>query len=338
MKAQLQLLYSTAQDSVVKAQDLQALDLLRVQYLGKKGELTELLKSVSSLSVEQRPEMGKLVNDIKRQLQDLIDERLSQLEAVALEQQLNSQRIDITLPGRGMEMGHVHPVTQVRERLEQLFKSIGFSVVDGPEIEDDYHNFEALNIPADHPARAMHDTFYCENGLLLRTHTSPSQIRVMKQQKPPIRIITPGRVYRRDSDHTHTPMFHQIEVLVVDENCTFAHLKSLVQEFLNQFFEKDLKLRFRPSYFPFTEPSAEVDVACVMCHGEGCRVCKQTGWLEVLGCGMVHTKVLQNVNIDPKKYSGYAMGMGLDRLAMLYYGIPDLRLLFENDLRFLRQF
>ncbi|HYF97751.1 MAG TPA: phenylalanine--tRNA ligase subunit alpha, partial [Coxiellaceae bacterium] len=225
-----------------------------------------------------------------------------------------------------------------RERLESLFKSMGFTVVDGPEIEDDYHNFEALNIPSNHPARAMHDTFYCENGLLLRTHTSPSQIRVMEQQKPPIRIITPGRVYRRDSDHTHTPMFHQIEVLVVDENCNFANLKSLVQDFLSHFFEKELKLRFRPSYFPFTEPSAEVDIACVMCEGTGCRVCKETGWLEVLGCGMVHPKVLEKVGVDNQKYSGYAMGMGLDRLAMLYYGIPDLRLLFENDCRFLRQF
>jgi len=338
MQNQLNSLKITAQAAIKASKNLSELDQLRVQYLGKKGELTTLLKSVSDLPGDQRPEMGKLVNELKRELQTALDERLTHLEAEVLAQQLNSQRIDYTLPGRGMEMGGLHPVTQVRERLENLFKSIGFTVVEGPEIEDDYHNFEALNIPENHPARAMHDTFYCENALLLRTHTSPSQIRVMEQQKPPIRIITPGRVYRRDSDHTHTPMFHQIEVLVVEENCNFSNLKFLVQEFLNHFFEKDLKLRFRPSYFPFTEPSAEVDIACVMCSGTGCRVCKDTGWLEVLGCGMIHPKVLGNVGIDSEKYSGYAMGMGIDRLTMLYYGIPDLRLLFENDLRFLKQF
>ena len=338
MQNQLNSLRANAQNSIADAKDLTSLEQLRVHYLGKKGELTNLLKSVSDSPVEQRPEMGKLVNELKRELQAMLDLRLIELEAQALEQKLNSQRIDISLPGRGKALGSTHPVTQVRQRLEALFKSIGFSVESGPEIENEYYNFEALNIPDNHPARAMHDTFYCGEGLLLRTHTSPSQIRVMEQQKPPIRIITPGRVYRRDSDHTHTPMFHQIEVLVVDEHCNFANLKAFVQDFLNSFFEKEVKLRFRPSYFPFTEPSAEIDIACVMCEGKGCRVCKETTWLEVLGCGMIHPKVLANVGIDSEKYSGYAMGMGIDRLAMLYYAIPDLRLLFENDLRFLRQF
>ncbi len=338
MKDQLSALLSTAQQRIAQASNPQTLDQLRIQYLGKKGELTQLLKSVSDLPVDQRPAMGKLVNDLKRELQELIDQRSHEFESQVVSEQLSTQRIDITLPGRGMELGSVHPVTQVRERLESLFKSMGFSVIEGPEVETEYYNFEALNIPAHHPARAMHDTFYCEGGLLLRTHTSPGQIRIMEHQKPPIRIIAPGRVYRRDSDHTHTPMFHQIEALVVDSDCTFSNLKALVQEFLNGFFEKELQLRFRPSYFPFTEPSAEVDVACVLCEGKGCRVCGETGWLEVLGCGMIHPNVLQNVKIDPKQYSGYAMGMGLDRLAMLRYGIPDLRLLFENDLRFLSQF
>ncbi len=339
MQERLNSLLSSAKHALSDAEEITTLENLRVQYLGKKGELTELLKSVSDLPVDQRPEMGKLVNEVKRELQAFIAERIQFLEAQALQASLDSERIDVSLPGRGLELGSLHPVTQTRIRLESIFASMGFVVEEGPEIEDDYHNFEALNIPETHPARAMHDTFYCDNQRLLRTHTSPGQIRVMERQEPPIRIITPGRVYRRDSDHTHTPMFHQLEALVVDEGCSFAHLKSLLNEFLSAFFEKELKLRFRPSYFPFTEPSAEVDMECVMCQKQqGCRVCKQTGWLEIMGCGMIHPKVLNNVGIDRKKFSGYAFGMGIDRLAMLYYRIPDLRLLFENDLRFLSQF
>jgi phenylalanyl-tRNA synthetase alpha chain len=244
----------------------------------------------------------------------------------------------VSLPGRGQTIGGLHPVTRSRRRIEQIFRGAGFSVADGPEIEDDWHNFEALNIPADHPARAMHDTFYFPDGRLLRTHTSPVQVRVMQSQQPPVRVIVPGRVYRCDSDMTHTPMFHQVEGLVVDEGVTFANLKAVLHGFMQSFFEKEVRMRLRPSYFPFTEPSAEVDISCVACGGAGCRVCKSTGWLEVAGCGMVHPNVLRSVNIDSEKYTGYAFGMGIDRLTMLRYNVTDLRMFFENDLRFLRQF
>ena len=320
------------------AGDLASLDQLRVQYLGKKGLISLQMKTLGSLPAEERPLFGKLVNEAKDEVAGRISECKLRLEAFALESRLESEKIDVTLPGRGTTPGGMHPVSRSMRRIETLFQRAGFAVETGPEIEDEFHNFEALNIPDHHPARAMHDTFYFPDGRLLRTHTSPVQIRAMVDQEPPIKLIAPGRVYRCDSDLTHTPMFHQVEGLVVDRDVSLANLKSILQQFLQQFFERDLKVRLRPSYFPFTEPSAEVDMECVMCGGEGCRVCSGTGWLEVLGCGMVHPNVLKNVGIDPEEYTGYAFGMGVERLTMLRYGVNDLRLFFENDLRFLRQF
>lgn len=314
------------------------LDQLRVDYLGKKGQLTELLKGLGKLPAEQRPAAGEHINEAKRQIQQALDSRRDIIVTKALEQQLASETIDVSLPGRRQSAGGLHPVSRTIDRIRQLFESVGYSVAEGPEIEDDYHNFEALNIPGHHPARAMHDTFYINPTTVLRTHTSPVQVRVMEQGKPPFRMICPGRVYRCDSDLTHTPMFHQVEGLLIDEHVTFADLKGTLADFLQNFFEADLAVRFRPSYFPFTEPSAEVDMSCVMCSGKGCRVCKQTGWLEVLGCGMVHPSVLESSGIDSTKYRGFAFGMGVERLAMLRYGVNDLRLFFENDLKFLRQF
>ncbi|KPJ96829.1 MAG: phenylalanyl-tRNA synthetase subunit alpha [Gammaproteobacteria bacterium SG8_15] len=324
--------------AVEAAKDEVAVEQLRVLYLGKKGVLTEQLKRLGTLPADQRPLFGKQVNEAKQKLQQLLTERKSGLQSGARARQLASEKIDVTLPGRGYGTGGLHPVTRTLERLERLFVGMGFEVADGPEIEDDFHNFEALNIPEDHPARAMHDTFYFEDGHVLRTHTSPVQIRFMENNKPPFRVIAPGRVYRCDSDVTHTPMFHQLEGLWVDETVSFADLKGLLSEFLSRFFEKDLDVRFRPSFFPFTEPSAEVDIGCVICGGEGCRVCSHTGWLEVLGCGMVHPEVFRHVGVDSEKYTGFAFGLGVERLAMLRYGVNDLRLFFENDLRFLRQF
>jgi phenylalanyl-tRNA synthetase alpha chain len=279
-----------------------------------------------------------MINNAKQALQQAIESRKAVLEKAALQQRLAAEKIDVTLPGRGLQRGGLHPVTRTLDRIERLFSAAGFESVQGPEIEDDYHNFEALNIPEHHPARAMHDTFYFDAHLLLRTHTSPVQIRTMEQGEPPMKIIAPGRVYRCDSDLTHTPMFHQVEGFLVDQNVSFADLKGILYDFLSSFFERELKLRFRPSYFPFTEPSAEVDIECVICTGEGCRVCSHTGWLEVLGCGMIHPEVFRHVGIDSEKYSGYAFGMGVERLTMLRYGVNDLRLFFENDLRFLKQF
>lgn len=327
-------------EAVNAATDVAALDDVRVQYLGKKGELTGLLKGLGKLPAEERPAAGAEINKAKEAVQSAITERKDALESAAIDAQLASETIDVTLPGRNGEIGALHPVTQVLRRMEDFFISVGYSVVEGPEIEDDYHNFEALNLPAHHPARAMHDTFYFNPELLLRTHTSPVQVRVMENQQPPIRIICPGRVYRVDPpDPSHLPMFHQVEGLVVDKNISFADLKGTVVEFLRVFFEKeDLQVRFRPSYFPFTEPSAEVDVQCVHCDGSGCRVCSHTGWLEVMGSGMVHPKVLEYAGIDSEEYTGFAFGMGPDRLAMLRYGVDDLRHYLDNDLRFLRQF
>lgn len=335
---ELSQLINQAQQAIFQAPDLATLEQLRVQWLGKKGILTEQLKQLGHLPPQQRPQAGQVVNEAKRTLQQAIEVRRTALQSAQLAVQLAAERIDVTLPGRGQSKGGLHPLTQILQRIEKLFVQIGFSIEEGPEIEDDYHNFEALNIPAHHPARAMHDTFYFDEHLLLRTHTSPVQIRVMKTRQPPLKIIAPGRVYRCDSDLTHTPMFHQVEGLMVDTNVTFADLKGILDDFLQHFFGHNLQVRFRPSYFPFTEPSAEVDIQCVVCNGSGCRVCKQSGWLEILGCGMVHPNVFSQVGIDNEQYTGLAFGIGVERLAMLYYGVNDIRLFFENDLRFLRQF
>jgi len=334
----LEPLANEAKAAIAAAEDGATLEQLRVDYLGKKGQITALLKGLGKLSAEERPAAGALINVVKQELQELIGARKSTLEFAAVEAKLSAEKIDVTLPGRDQSSGGIHPVTRTMERMEDFFSAIGFDVVEGPEIEDDYHNFEALNIPAHHPARAMHDTFYVDEHTVLRTHTSPVQVRVMENQEPPLRIICPGRVYRCDSDLTHTPMFHQVEGLLIDEHSSFADLKGLIEDFLRVFFERELEVRFRPSYFPFTEPSAEVDIQCVNCGGEGCRVCSHTGWLEVMGCGMVHPKVFEYSNIDTEKYSGFAFGMGVERLAMLRYGVNDLRLFFDNDLRFLEQF
>jgi phenylalanyl-tRNA synthetase alpha chain len=328
-----------ALQAVAQAGDAATLDDVRVCYLGKKGLLTRQLKQLGALPAEQRPAAGQEINRVKQQVQQAIEKRGEVLHASLLNEQLASETVDVTLAGRGQIQGGLHPVTHTLRRIEQLFRPLGFTVEEGPEIEDDHHNFGALNIPDHHPARAMHDTFYFDAHTLLRTHTSPVQVRVMEQRQPPLRVIAPGRVYRCDSDLTHTPMFHQVEGLLVDENVSFANLKGLIDEFLRAFFEReDLAVRFRPSYFPFTEPSAEVDIQCVMCAGTGCRVCGQSGWLEVLGCGMVHPKVFGQVGIDNERYTGFAFGMGVERLAMLRYGVNDLRLFFENDMNFLTQF
>ncbi|WP_251978031.1 phenylalanine--tRNA ligase subunit alpha [Salinicola avicenniae] len=335
----LPALVSEASAAIAAADNAQALDQVRVRFLGKKGEITALLKGLGQLPAEERPAAGERINEAKQALQDELEQRRQVIEQAAMQAKLEAERIDVTLPGRGEVNGGLHPVTQTLERIESLFQRIGFDVAVGPEIEDDFHNFEALNIPAHHPARGMADTFYFDATRLLRTHTSPVQVRTMQSQEPPIRIVCPGRVYRSDSDLTHTPMFHQVEGLLVDENVSFADLKGTIADFLQAFFERDdLEVRFRPSYFPFTEPSAEVDIQCVMCHGDGCRVCSQSGWLEVLGCGMVHPEVFRHSGIDAERYTGFAFGMGAERLAMLRYGVNDLRLFFENDLRFLRQF
>ena len=335
----LQKLTAEAQDKINAADNLDVLDQLRVEYLGKKGELTSLLKTLGKLPAEERKAAGQNINDAKREVQQAIELRKQSLEAEKLNARLVSEKVDVTLPGRGQRAGGLHPVTRTMTRIENIFSRLGFTVEQGPEIEDDFHNFEALNIPSHHPARAMHDTFYFDANTLLRTHTSPVQIRHMESNKPPLRIIAPGRVYRCDSDLTHTPMFHQVEGLLVDENVSFADLMGTLADFLKQFFEnEDLQTRFRPSYFPFTEPSSEVDIQCVMCQGEGCRVCGHTGWIEILGCGIVHPKVFVSAGIDTEKYTGYAFGMGVERLAMLRYGVNDLRLFFENDLNFLQQF
>lgn len=335
---ELNTIQEQASIAINQAKEIADLELIRVDFLGKKGRLTEILKGLVSLPVEERPKVGQLVNNVKREISLLIENKMQELKEKQLSEKLASERIDVTLPGRNKNSGSIHPVTQVKLRINEFFSRLGFDIVDGPEIETEFYNFEALNIPSHHPARAMHDTFYFGDGRLLRTHTSPVQIRTMQEQKPPFRLIAPGRVYRCDSDLTHTPMFHQIEGLLIDQQATLSGLKGLFQELFAYFFGKEVAVRFRPSYFPFTEPSAEVDIECTQCQGKGCRSCKFTGWLEVLGCGMVHPNVLQSVNISPDEYQGWAFGMGLDRLAMLYYGIDDLRMMFENDLTFLSQF
>ena len=320
-------LLAQACSAVDAATSIAELEQARVEYLGKKGPLTALLKGLGKLSAQERPAAGARINEAKQQVAERINQRRLDLETAALAQKLASEKIDISQPGRGEDLGSLHPVTKTLERIEQFFGSIGYSVAEGPEIEDEYHNFEALNIPSHHPARAMHDTFYFDANRLLRTHTSGVQVRTMETTQPPIRIICPGRVYRCDYDQTHTPMFHQVEGLLVDKGISFADLKGTLEQFLREFFEDDVKVRFRPSYFPFTEPSIEVDID----RGDG-------KWLEVLGCGMVHPKVFNYSGIDPEEFSGFAFGMGVERLAMLRYGVDDLRLFFENDLRFLEQF
>jgi phenylalanyl-tRNA synthetase alpha chain len=339
MLEKLQLIQNDIFTNISHTTNLQELEDLRVEVLGKNGDLTALLKTLGTLEPSERPKMGGEINKVKKQVQEHIATKKQELEIVALQQQLEKEKIDVTLPSREYSQGTLHPITITLKQIEDIFARSGFSVETGPEIEDDFHNFSALNIPKHHPARAMHDTFYFDGGNVLRTHTSPVQIRTMEKHNAPIRIIAPGRVYRCDSDITHTPMFHQVEGLIVDEHANFAQLKGLLIDFLRLFFDKnDLKVRFRPSYFPFTEPSAEADIECVMCGGDGCRVCSNTGWLEVLGCGVVHPNVLEAVKIDNKKYTGLAFGMGIERLAMLKHGVGDLRLFFENDMRFLKQF
>ncbi len=323
---ELRDLLEQALNDVAGAADERSLDDTRIRYLGKKGEITQRLKRLGGLPETERPVAGQAINQAKQQLQEALSLRKSELQQQQLAQRLAHEKIDVTLPGRGQRSGGLHPITLTLQEIERLFVEIGFTVADGPEIEDDYHNFAALNIPEHHPARAMHDTFYCDADLLLRTHTSNVQIRYMNVTRPPLRVIAPGRVYRCDSDMTHTPMFHQVEGIMVDEGVTFAHLKGVLEQFAEHIFGEGVSTRFRPSYFPFTEPSAEVDIL------------GDNGWLEILGCGMVHPAVLENVGIDSEKYSGFAFGMGVERIAMLRYGINDIRMFFENDLRFLRQF
>ena len=332
-------LKAEATAAIESAGDSAALEKLRVEWLGKKGRVTDLLKSLGQLDAAERPKVGAEINAVKQLLNEQISERKETLQQAAIASQLAAEALDVTLPGRREDLGALHPITRTIERMADYFAALGFEVVEGPEIEDDYHNFEALNIPAHHPARAMHDTFYIDETHVLRTHTSGVQVRTMETRDPPLRVICPGRVYRCDSDLTHSPMFHQVEGLLIDEDVSFGQLKGIIQDFLHAFFEQDaLAVRFRPSYFPFTEPSAEVDIQCVKCAGEGCRICSGTGWLEVMGCGMVHPRVLEMSGVDTERYQGFAFGMGVERLAMLRYGIGDLRLNFENDLRFLAQF
>lgn len=335
----LEDLVSTAIKLFYQAENAVDLEQIKARYLGKAGEITLLLKNLGKLAPEERPVMGERINQAKKLLEDALIERRNVIHEKAMSARLAEENLDVSLPGRGFGLGGVHPVTLTLTRIQSLFHSIGFDIATGPEIETDFYNFTALNIAENHPARAMHDTFYIDSGKLLRTHTSPVQIHYMQNHRPPIKIIAPGRVYRCDSDVTHTPMFHQVEGLWIDENVSFAALKGVLVEFMRNFFEKDnLSVRFRPSFFPFTEPSAEMDIACVMCNGKGCRVCSETGWLEVLGCGMVHPNVMNHVGLDSEENIGFAFGLGVERLTMLRYGVNDLRLFFENDLRFLKQF
>ena len=332
-------LKAEATAAIQSAADPATLEKLRVEWLGKKGRVTDLLKSLGKLDADERPKVGAEINAVKQLLNEQISERKETLQQATIAAQLAAESLDVTLPGRREDLGALHPITRTIDRMAAYFAALGFEVVEGPEIEDDYHNFEALNIPAHHPARAMHDTFYIDDTHVLRTHTSGVQVRTMETREPPLRVICPGRVYRCDSDLTHSPMFHQVEGLLIDEDVSFGQLKGIIQDFLHAFFEQDaLAVRFRPSYFPFTEPSAEVDIQCVKCAGEGCRICSGTGWLEVMGCGMVHPRVLEMSGVDTERFQGFAFGMGVERLAMLRYGIGDLRLNFENDLRFLAQF
>ena len=340
MEQELQRIKEVALTAIKAATDQQALQDVRVKYLGKKGEVTALLKGLGKLSPEERPKMGAFVNAVREALEAELDKIKSSMESAAMNARLEEEKIDITLPGRAPKTGHIHPLTTVNEMIEDFFMKMGYTVEEGPEVEQDYYNFECLNLPKDHPARDMQDSFYITENFLLRTHTSPVQARTMQRHEPnsPIRMIAPGKVYRWDYDATHSPVFHQVEGLIIDEHITFADLKGTIETFLRHMFGDDTNVRFRTSFFPFTEPSAEMDVECGVCKGEGCRVCKGTGWLEILGSGMVNPKVLSGVGIDPQKYQGFAFGLGLERITMLKYGIDDLRAFFENDERFLDQF
>lgn len=341
MEEKLKALQAIAMQQIDEAaHSMQALQDVRVKYLGKKGEVTALLKGLGKLAPEERPKMGALVNVVREALEKYIEETKAKIEAREMEERLAAEAVDITLPGRSLRQGHLHPLTQVNEMIESFFMKMGYTVAEGPEIETDYFNFECLNLPADHPARDMQDSFYITDSILLRTHTSPVQARTLQSHEPnsPVRIIAPGKVYRWDYDATHSPVFHQVEGLVVDKGITFADLKGTLETFLRHVFGEQTKVRFRTSFFPFTEPSAEVDISCCMCGGEGCRVCSHTGWLEILGCGMVHPNVLRLNGYNPDEVSGFAFGMGVERIAMLLYGIGDLRLFYEDDVRFLQQF
>lgn len=340
MREKLQALKEQALRDLETVTSLEALKNLKVQYLGKKGSLTEILRGMGALSAEERPKIGQIVNELRAELEGKIDEYTKVLEDKALADKLANEKVDVTLPGRTPKIGHLHPITLTMREIKKIFMRMGFDVNEGPEIENDYYNFEALNLPKDHPARDMQDSFYITEEYLLRTHTSPVQARTMQSKggNEPVRMIAPGRVYRRDYDATHSPMFHQVEGLVIDKGISLADLKGTLELFLKEIFGRNVKVRLRPSFFPFTEPSAEVDISCVICGGKGCRVCKNSGWLEILGSGMVHPNVLTMSGYDPQQVSGFAFGMGVERIAMLKYGIDDLRLFFENDLRFIRQF
>lgn len=339
MKEKLESIRETAEHDLRDAGDKQALESLRIRYLGKKGELTSILKKMGELSAEERPAIGKLANEIRARIEAELAARAAELQDSEQKKRMEKEKIDVTMPGKHYGLGHKHPLSIELDEIKEIFIGLGFDIVSGPEVEYDYYNFEALNIPKDHPSRDTQDTFYINDKILLRTQTSPVQVRVMEKQKPPIRIISPGRVYRSDAvDATHSPLFHQIEGLVVDKGITFANLKGTLEIIIKRMYGEDSVVRFRPHHFPFTEPSAEVDVQCFACHGKGCRLCKGEGWIELLGCGMVHPKVLSSCGIDPEIYSGFAFGMGLERLVMRKYSIDDMRLFYENDTRFLKQF
>ncbi|HAR62848.1 MAG: phenylalanine--tRNA ligase subunit alpha [Candidatus Margulisiibacteriota bacterium] len=338
MQSKLDAIKTQAINEINQSKSSKDIEDIKVKYLGKKSDLSQTLKDVGTLTAQERPFVGKLVNLVKVAIEESIEKRYQDIAAQEQERQLISEKIDVTLPGKKIKRGTKHPLTQILEEIVDIFKSLGYSVAEGPEIETDFYNFEALNIPKDHPSREMHDTFYLESEYLLRTHTSPVQIHTMMNQKPPIKIIAPGRVYRRDADASHSPVFHQVEGLYVDHNVTFSDLKGTLEIFIKKMFGITKKVRLRPSYFPFTEPSAEVDVECVICNGNGCRLCKNTGWLEILGSGMVDPNVYDMVNYDKKQYTGFAFGMGLERIAMLKYGIDNIKLFYDNDVRFLKQF
>ena len=339
MKQQLEAILSNAKNELSQTQNARELDAVRVKYLGKKGELTAILKGMKNVAPEERPVIGQLVNDVRAELETALEKQAEKLEQSALEEKLKSEALDVTMPSEEITLGHKHPLSIVLDEIKDIFIGLGFQIAEGPEVEYDHYNFEALNIPKDHPARDTQDTFYISDNVVLRTQTSPVQVRVMENQKPPIRIIAPGRVFRSDAvDATHSPLFHQIEGLVVDKNITMSDLKGILELFAKRLYGEDTVVRFRPHHFPFTEPSAEMDIQCYQCHGEGCRLCKGEGWIEILGCGMVHPKVLETCNIDPEVYSGYAFGIGLERTVMGRFKIDDIRLFYENDVRFLHQF